>query len=85
MLFRAIKTLWTQIRIVSKNNTAVLNMALRAVATVRTGKNVKQELYCLHVLCIRSKSGNGTRDAYILWGFSMAVEIFETGLLKLWH
>ena len=85
MLNRAIKTLWNEIRIASKNNTAVLHMALRTVATVRTGKNVNQELYCLHVLCIQSKSDNRTQDTYILWGgggVSITVEISETDLLK---
>jgi len=56
MLIRAIKTLGTEIGIASKNYTAILHMALRAVATVHIGKNVKQKLCLLQVSCIRSKS-----------------------------
>jgi hypothetical protein len=47
MLIRVIKMLGTEIRIASTNYTAILHIVLRAVATVRIGKNVKQILYCL--------------------------------------
>ena len=65
MLIRVIKMLGTEVRIGSKNYTAILHMALKAVATVHIGKHVKQIFYCLQVLCIPSKSGNGREEMYI--------------------
>jgi hypothetical protein len=64
----AIRTLGTDIRIASKNYTAILHTVLRAMANVHTGKNIEQTLYCLQVFCIKSKSGNKTEETYILGG-----------------